>query len=892
MAPNVACGLALLLALAVFAGRGVALAQNAPKTPPAAGAKKPATAPARIPALTPALKPVKKPAAAPAETPAPAPAPVPANTATGEEAAKAEEPPVDLGPLYEQEPYDLVTLTAANKNKVLKVEPLELPNRRLPKEIRRSRKLKIRLWEDPETLYELRWGAIEKIDLFEQLVLKKAVELMREGKSEEAFDYFAYLKTSDPTLPGLDAALQDYIYREAGRKQSKKQYRGALALLRELYSLNPQHPKVAVALGAATDKLVEQYAAKKDYASARTLVASLAKRFPQQATVLKWTGRLKGEAQGLFETSREAFAAGDFRKADRAGRQIARIWPGLPGVKEHIAAISKRYPRIVVGVSMPIAVGRFDGNSAALTADWATRRCGRLFNRTLTEYEGTGPAGGIYVCPVGDMEIADLERGITLQLKPDIRWFTAVGGAKDSFPPEQAGTLTGADVARRLLAMADPGDPAYSPTWAGLMGSVSVTDVYNLQIDLTRPHVRPNALLQTVLPPYSTGKASPQLLNLCNGPFSVAEQKKDEIVFVANKNYFAAEQGQPREIAERAFESDREMVRALGDGRIKLIDRVNPWDLSKVRSLQDIEVRPYAVPLAHCLIPNVRKPLMSQRTFRRALIYGINRKSILDHLIGGVKMSGSSLLSGPFLRGESYDDPLGYAYDTTIKPRPYEPHLAIALAGVAVDMLAAAKAKKAKKEAVAADAKKDGKKSAEEQPPKKDEKKAKEKSDAKKTIAKLVLAHPPNEVARVACSQIKGQLKLVGIEVTLKELPPGPVERVPEDADLLYAELPIWEPIVAARPLLSDNGPARGASKYMDLALRQLDWATDWPQVSAKLREIHRIAHNDVAVIPLWQLTDHFAHSRSLQGIGERPVMLYQNVEQWRIVVPKKSPAK
>ncbi|MEA3342076.1 MAG: hypothetical protein U9R15_19090 [Chloroflexota bacterium] len=78
----------------------------------------------------------------------------------------------------------------------------------------------------------------------------------------------------------------------------------------------------------------------------------------------------------------------------------------------------------------------------------------------------------------------------------------------------------------------------------------------------------------------------------------------------------------------------------------------------------------------------------------------------------------------------------------------------------------------------------------------------------------------------------------------------------------------------------------------MDLALRQLDWATDWPQVSAKLREIHRIAHNDVAVIPLWQLTDHFAHSRSLQGIGERPVMLYQNVEQWRIVVPKKSPAK
>ena len=870
LATGAACGfaVAMVLTLASALGPAAALGQDTATTP--------------VPALTPAT------------------AEKPADDVAGDDAEQSgeTEQPADMGPLYEQEPYDLITLNAANKNQVLKVEPLDLPNRRLPENPKRSRKLKVRLWEDPETLYELRWGAIEKIDLFGQLILKKAVELMRAGSREEAFDYLAYLKTNDPTLPGLDVALQDYLYAEAGLKQSKAQYRDALAMLRELHQINPRHPRVAAALGAATGKLVEQYVAKKDYASARTLVASLAERFPQQEAVLQWNERLKGEAEALLAASRQAFAAGDFRKADSTGRQIASIWPDLPGAKEHIAAINKKYPRIVVGVNMPAAVGQIDVQPGGLRSDWATRRSARLFNRTLTEYEGTGPEGGIYGCPVGEMEISELDRGITLRLKAGIRWSQAVAGAKDSFPPEQAGELTGADVARRLLAMADPGDPSYSATWSELLGGVSVADVYRVKIDLIRPHVRPNALLQTVLPPYSTGKASPRSLNLCNGAFHVAVREKDEAVYVANKHYFAAEDGQPMEIVEHSFANDREMVRALGDGRIKLVDRVNPWDLSKVRSMEGVVVRPYAVPLVHCLIPNTQRPLLSQRTFRRALIYGVNREAILEHLLGGEKTPGSGLISGPFLQGESYDDPLGYAYDSTVKPRPYEPHLAIALAGVAVDMLAAAKAKKAATEAQEkngdqnAPPDKPAPKQPEKPSGKADKKQDENKSGPVKTIAKLVLAHPPDEVARVACSHIQQQLKPLGIEITLRELEPGCVERVPQDADLLYAELPMWEPIVGARELLGENGPARGASAYMDLALRQLDDATDWRQVRAKLRQIHRIAHTDVAVIPLWQLTDHFAHSRSLEGVGDRPVLLYQNVEKWRVAAPNNPPTR
>ncbi len=63
--------------------------------------------------------------------------------------------------------------------------------------------------------------------------------------------------------------------------------------------------------------------------------------------------------------------------------------------------------------------------------------------------------------------------------------------------------------------------------------------------------------------------------------------------------------------------------------------------------------------------------------------------------------------------------------------------------------------------------------------------------------------------------------------------------------------------------------------------LRRLDEASEWRDVADRLRQIHRIAADDVAVVPLWQMTDHFAYYRSLKGAG-KPVTLYDNVESWQ----------
>ena len=743
--------------------------------------------------------------------------------------------------LFEQVPFDQITLDKANNGAVLRVQRLELPDGRLPEDPRPTDKLVVRLLEQPEPAYEILWRSIEKVELFEQLVLKKANELVTAGKLDEAYDYFKFLEEDYPKVPELAASIEDYLYAEAKASASAGHFDAALAILRELHRRNPKRSELEKALGVSTEKLLEKYVGGDDYSSARQLLRNLGEVFPQHAIVAKWEGRFKEEAGAKLDEARKALDAGELRKAGAAARRLVHVWPTLPEAKELLEQIHQKHPRVVVGVGVPAVACRTEWPD-----DWASRRSGRLLYRTLCEFTGPGPEGGMYRCPVGQVQIAEgpvqgeriteLGRRLAFEIKPDVR--ISADGA----------ILTGLHVSRRLLTLADPADPAYRVDWAELLAAVAVRDVFHVDVDLRRTHVRPEAFLQTTLfPPVDSNDSEPPRDSV--GPYMVHSRTEGEVCYLPNEHYFATSPGQPKEIVERYFRGGSEAIRALLRGQIDVLDRVNPWDLQRVRSAKDLVVERYAAPLVHCLIPNVRKPLLSRRAFRRALVYGIHRGAILDRLTGGEKLPGCQVISGPFPPGIEYGGPLGYAYDEGIEPRSYEPRLAIALAELTVKEVAAAEKKKGK---------------------------------PWKTMPKLVLAHPPHEIARTACIAIRHQLGLIGIPIVLKELPPPAAVQISDENDLVYAELAVWEPVVDARRVLAADGLSGGCSPYMSLALRQLDEAVDWRQVRDKLRQIHRIAHHDVAVVPLWQLTDYFAYHRSLGDVGAGPVSLYQNVEQWR----------
>ena len=263
------------------------------------------------------------------------------------------------------------------------------------------------------------------------MLLQQANDLAAAGKLDEAYDYFRFLEENYPNMDGLAAAGEEFLFKQAKAFFSAEQYRNALGVLRELHRRNPQRPKLDTAMGAMTEKLVEQYAAAGDYPSLRACWASC----PHVIPSIRWSRNgkrgSKAKRPGNWPTpgprSRRAIFARRRRQSgawSTSGRRwrAPRIWPG---------AIHRRYPRVVVGVCQAASAwSSAAGNGQELLTDWAARRSDRLLCRRLTEFAGAAAGGGTYRCPVGKVLAAEGDRRITVQLRHDSR---VAGGRCEPF---------------------------------------------------------------------------------------------------------------------------------------------------------------------------------------------------------------------------------------------------------------------------------------------------------------------------------------------------------------------------------------------------------------------------------------------------------------------------
>jgi len=232
---------------------------------------------------------------------------------------------------------------------------------------------------------------------------------------------------------------------------------------------------------------------------------------------------------------------------------------------------------------------------------------------------------------------------------------------------------------------------------------------------------------------------------------------------------------------------------------------------------------------------------MNNATFRRAVAHALDRQSILsDNLSHGAAIPGGRLA------------------DSLLSPRPsgeptpsrlrYDPSTAIVLIQVALS--------ESRTQPLAGGA------SRTQFPP-----------------TTLILEHPADEIARQACLAIQRQLHAVGLTVTLRERSSLPVGRNAEssDADLYYVEWRPLEPASGLDHLLGADGLGGGGSEVADWISRLRAAKSPTEQADDEL------IPEQTLLIPLWQLTDYVAYRRELHGIGQQPITLYQNVEQWRL---------
>ena len=782
-------------------------------------------------------------------------------------------------PLLERSPFDRITLNEVNQNAVIETVILDLPERKVPDPLPTTGSLEIRRLSHPTIPYTVDWESITKVELFEQMLLAEAETLTTEGKFAEAFNYLAFLTTNYPQLPGLEQALQAHLWHEASSLYAAKKREEAWPALVALYLRNPQYPRLVNAVQAVSDDSIAERFKTGDYVGARTLVDALGKSFADLAlpNIARWENQFQVDADAQLAKAREAFASRNYSEARAAVTFARSIVPDIPGGAELWKEIQSTAPEIRVGVSQLA-----EPNVLAITPTWAAARVSDLVNPRLVELVDFGAEGGVYESRFSKLQGSDDGLRTTISLSPQAL---------------QRGLQPNA-LALRLVEMADVRDEHASADFAALASGVTLVNGRDVEVRWRRPHVRPESFLQIPLRWLSTASQSPGLwFNPKQGEAGDAERTFQRTGPQASAG------GEPTLIVEMRYDDDEKSLDALMRGDVDAVDRVPPWQLASLANVPEVTIVPYRLPTVHVLIPNQSNPLLETREFRRALNYGIDAESIVrDIILAGEARPGFRTLSGPFPAGVALNDPGGYAYNPELAPRPYEPRLAALLAGVARATLAKREEDKLKAEAAAK-----AKELAENPPPaKENEKKAEgaaKDSSAKDPAAEkpdeaaaetedeaekkpaptppIILAHASDPVARLACQTIKIQLDQIGIPVKLAEFKGG---APPSDLkyDLLYAELAIWEPVYDARRLFSSTGVAGRASAMMVAALDQLDRAENWTQARERLRDIHRIAHYDLPLIPLWQTVNHFAHRKSLSGVESSPVTLYQDLSSWR----------
>lgn len=748
--------------------------------------------------------------------------------------------------LLERPPFDEIVLNDSNQNARLEVTPLKLPQRP-PTNLPQEGKLAVQLLERPTQSYEVEWGAVAEIHVFEQMLLDEAKRLVATGDFDGAYDYFVRLSSDYPSFPGLDDAVGDYLRRNAFALYQARQNDRAMALLLTLYERNPKYPGLPNAVEAVAGDIIKEYLRNQQFAAARAVLDLWRIQFKGVASdaAATWQRRFEAAAERKVDEGRQLATEKKYIPARKAAQGALAIWPDSKPAAELLAQLQRDFPFVSVAVfetAPKTPTRRID--------DWAALRSDRLVVRTLAEQVDFGSEGGVYQSPFGEWSADDSGLLLTLKLGPPAK-------------------LSADQLARHVLQLVDPTDKNYRGELANLLDSVSISESGGLELHWRRPHVRPEALLQ--FPPLAEGDAD---VSVASPHYAEADHGPDQVIFTPARTNGSVAFSGPQAIIELRMPDDETAVNALLAGEVDALDRVPPWKLDQVRAAQGVRLHSYRLPTIHVLIPNMERPLLAKREFRRALCFGIDRKWIVERvLLGGVKRPGFEVVSGPFPTGLSLSDPIRYGNNNQLAPRPFEPRLAAILAELAWSNVAAEASKAAKDNDKVETAKTANDKKARED----------EVDVPLVEMPELVLAHPSDPVAKLACQSIEAQLEREGVQIKLVEFTSDELLAGKVDYDLRYAELAVWEPVTDARAIMGPGGLVENFdSPYLNSALRRLDQANNWKDVRTRLAEIHDITHHELPVIPLWQTVNFFACRKSLGGVGDAPLTLYQNVDEWR----------
>lgn len=741
-------------------------------------------------------------------------------------------------PLIEREPYDEFQLDEYNSKVIVRIKPLKKP----PSDPIPSGGMLI--FESAELSDDLLQVPFENIVYYKtyiKLLMEDAGRLMGQDEYGKAFRNLLYVYDNGGSQnPKIVQALQTCLFEDARKSYASGNFELSLSIFEDLYREDPgfqldgvtERP-IDLIMKSLNENINQQFEQGKYESVAKALI-KVKSEYEKDADPLirRWNAKLVEQSDSLIQQARQHASSGNGRKAHLTARKANDVLPNRPEALALFAEIVNQYPLVFVGVS-----SRGAGANPLSIDDWGARRVGRLTMRSVVEFNGFGDEGGKYEFLNGEISQVD-EAGFTyrLTLKPQ----TKFGIPK----------LTALELADRLLARGDAESDQYFVPFAKIVKHVAIEDENNILLTMRRQFVRPEALLQFLYQPNDGSTEAVQ-----NGIYQLKETNDSVAVFGINKDYELSDDLQHPEIIEWKFPTSSDAVDALISGTIDAIDRVPLADINRLKSSAGIEVRPYAVPTVHMLVPNLRNDFTKNIQYRTGLKRGLDRDLILREMLsGGREIGGCEVVSGPFPIGTEENDQVSYAYNMRLTPQMANEKLGMVL----TEIVFRTKVDQLREDGV---------------------------PDPEKQVEKpkLVLAHSDDEVAIIASRAIQTLWQQLGLSVSLRQLEPGKVVPDDEEWDFLYYQIAMQEPLTDSERLFGAQGVVPELSAPVQQNMRKLGYADSWQSAGTTMRRLHRQIYNDVTVIPLFQLQEFYAYRDNVKNVGRSVVNFYENVFDWRI---------
>jgi peptide/nickel transport system substrate-binding protein len=414
------------------------------------------------------------------------------------------------------------------------------------------------------------------------------------------------------------------------------------------------------------------------------------------------------------------------------------------------------------------------------------------------------------------------------------------------------------DVGHALIDRSDPHSPNYEARWDDLLDRVEVPDETRVELRLNYAPLKVGGWLLGPVGPAHAGidgrvaTSAQERLLVSNGPYRCVESTNQRVELRLRDDPQSAagrKDGEAapriRRIREFRLSQGQAAVAALLRGDVSMIDHVSPDQLASLAGTPGIQVGRYAQPVVHVIALDGRSPALRSRALRRGLSNAVDRKTLLEvNVLKRPSSDADAPSDGPFPKGCSADAP-------GVKPLGFDLVLARMLVAAA----------------------------------------RKERGGGPIT---LKFEFPAIPEARAVAGKLADAFRTAGVEIVASELPESRLEtelRAGRPFDLAYRVVRCDDPVLDAGLLLCpayDAPPhvdplASAASPRIMQLLLQLEHASDVPTARALALQIDRESRDELPVIPLWQVVDHFAWRDRLKGPAQLADQLYQGLETWEI---------